>query len=61
MHAVVFKTVVRGAVARDFDARLGTERHGDELVDDGYLRVALVATTNSVGQAEPGEGPAPRW
>ena len=51
MHAVVFKTVVRSAVARDFDARIGAERHGDELVDDGKLRITLIAADDGVGQS----------
>ena len=57
LHIVVFKTVVRRAVARDFDTRVGTERHGDELVDDGNLRIAYITAKDGVGQAEPREGP----
>ena len=58
LHAVVSEIIVSGTVACDIDAWVGTDRHGDELVDHGNLRVALVAANDGVGQAEPREGPA---
>ena len=58
MDAIVFKAIVGAAEARDFDARTGTERHGDKLVHDGNLRVALVAANDGIGQVEPRESPA---
>ena len=58
MYVIVFKTVVCGAVARDFDAWLSTKRHGDQFAHDGNLRITFVATDDGVGQAEPRESPA---
>ena len=57
MDAEVFETVVSATVACDFDAWRGTERHCNKLVDNGNLRVSLVAADDGVGQTEPREGP----
>ena len=57
MDAVVFETVIRSAVARDFDARVGTKRHGNQFIHDGNLRVTLIAADDGVRQAEHRECP----
>ena len=53
MDAVVVEAVVLGGVARDFDTRVGTERHGNKFIHDGDLRVALIAADDGVGHREP--------
>ena len=53
VDAIVFEAVISNAEARDFDARTGTDRNGNQFIDDGDLRVTLIATDDSVRKADP--------
>ena len=53
VDAIVFETVVGNAEARHFDARTGTDRNGNQFIDDGNLRLALVAADDGVRKADP--------
>ena len=53
VDAVVFKAVVGNAEARHFDARTGTDRNGNQFIDDRNLRLALVAADDGVRKADP--------
>ena len=55
MDTIIFQTVVRGRVARNFNARSGTERHGNEFIQNGNLRIPLIATGDGVRKSDAGK------